>query len=320
MAKRLRMTSADYVAIAISPALIMTLVGSLIFFLIAVFYEGEYQLRLTYAFAWFVFAAVLIARIAIEMGSERAAMFALPLAGAMYLFLVKFVEHPSPFSHLINLALMAAVWWCAHRLTWDSTVIDDDEDASGEGLMQRIGVDGPEAGGAEKKPSQLAGIGASENELLESADGDGSVGWKKLRRFVWPGKGRHTPGQVDLVFFAGGAAAVWHGAILDTRDGYVAAALRILFAAGVRGIGAVALGDDKLFESAAVFASAARGDAAPDCGHMGRRWRGFDRDCHAARDGYSATGSGSSSFTPAVAGEFARRIVRVAVGVQSGRR
>src|SRR3954463_9336055 len=145
MAKRLHMTSADYVAIAISPALIMTLVGSLVFFLIAVFYAGEYQIRLTYAFAWFVFAAVLIARIAIEMGSERAAMFALPLAIAMFLFLVRFVEQPSPFSHLINLSLMAVVWWCAHRLTWDSTVIDDDEDASGEGLMQRVGVDEPDA-------------------------------------------------------------------------------------------------------------------------------------------------------------------------------
>src|SRR4051812_7663980 len=201
MAKRLRMTSADYVAIAISPALIMTLVGSLVFYLIAVFYEGEYQIRLTYAFAWFVFAAVLIARIAIEMGSERAAMFALPLAGAMYLFLIKFVEHPSPFSHLINLALMGVVWWCAHRLTWDSTVIDDDEDASGEGLMQRIGVDGPETSGAEKKPSKSAARRPSANELFESADSEeGSAGWQKLKRLFLPGKGPHTPGQSVLYF------------------------------------------------------------------------------------------------------------------------
>ena len=36
MAKRLTMTNADYLAIAISPALIMALVGSLVFFLIEV--------------------------------------------------------------------------------------------------------------------------------------------------------------------------------------------------------------------------------------------------------------------------------------------
>ena len=58
MAKRLYMTNADYVAIAISPALVMTLVGSLVFFLIEVLYVGDYQARLTYAFGLFVFAAV----------------------------------------------------------------------------------------------------------------------------------------------------------------------------------------------------------------------------------------------------------------------
>lgn len=143
MAKRpkLRMTNADYVAIAVSPALIMALVGSLVFFLIEVLYVGQYQARLMYVFAWFVFAAVLIGRIAIEMGSERAAMFALPLGVAMFLVLAKFVEHASPYSHLINITLLALVWWSAHKLTWDCTLIDDSEDASGEGLMQRVGAD-----------------------------------------------------------------------------------------------------------------------------------------------------------------------------------
>ena len=103
--------------------------------------SASIEARLNYAFALFVFAAVLIARISIEMGSERAALFALPLGIVMFLFLLRFVEQPNAFGHVINLALLGLVWWCAHQLTWDSTVIDDDEDASGEGLMQRIGVD-----------------------------------------------------------------------------------------------------------------------------------------------------------------------------------
>ena len=41
MAKRLHQTTADYVVVALSPALIMTLVGSLMYFLLAVFYRGE---------------------------------------------------------------------------------------------------------------------------------------------------------------------------------------------------------------------------------------------------------------------------------------
>lgn len=143
MAKRakLRPTNADYVAIAVSPALIMALVGSLVFFLIEVLYVGQYSARLNYVFALFVFATVLIGRISIEMGAERAALFALPLGVAMFLVLAKFVEHASPYSHLINIGLPGIVWWSTHKLTWDCTLIDENEDASGEGLLQRAGVD-----------------------------------------------------------------------------------------------------------------------------------------------------------------------------------
>lgn len=67
---RLQKTLTDYLVIAISPALIMTLVGSLVYFLVAVFYHGGYQGRMEYIFSLFVFAAVLIARISIEEGRE----------------------------------------------------------------------------------------------------------------------------------------------------------------------------------------------------------------------------------------------------------
>jgi hypothetical protein len=200
MAKRLYMTSADYLAIAISPALIMALVGSLVFFLIEVVYVGQYQARLNYAFALFVFAAVLIARISIEMGSERAALFALPLGIAMFLFLMRFVEHPSALSHLINLALLALVWWCAHRLTWDSTVIDDDEDASGEGLMQRIGVDGPAELEDQEKARGSVAAGAKENELLAAAETPSSQAPPWWQRLVAARSGPHTPGLWVLYF------------------------------------------------------------------------------------------------------------------------
>jgi hypothetical protein len=193
MSKKLYMTNADYVAIAVSPALIMALVGSLVYFLIEVMYVGDYQARLNYAFGLFVFAAVLIARISIEFGSEHATLYALPLGIAMFLFLVRFVEQPSSFGHVINLGLMGLVWWCAHKLTWDSTVIDDAEDASGEGLMQRIGVDDGLSTGT-------AAAGATDNELVADADQPSSA-WQRLwRAFVRPRKGPHTPGMWVLYF------------------------------------------------------------------------------------------------------------------------
>lgn len=133
------MTAADYVTIAVSPALIMLLIGSFVFFLIQVSYQGQFLGRVNYVFALFVFAAVLIGRIAIEEGSERAVLFAIPLALAVFFVLNVFLRHAA-FSWMINAAIIAVVWWLAHKLTWDCTVIDDRQDASGEGLLQAAGL------------------------------------------------------------------------------------------------------------------------------------------------------------------------------------
>ena len=81
---RLGKTLMDYMVIAITPVLIMLLVGSLTFFLLTVFYDGLYDARLRFIFSCFVFAVVLITRISIEEGKERAVLFAIPLAIAMF--------------------------------------------------------------------------------------------------------------------------------------------------------------------------------------------------------------------------------------------
>jgi hypothetical protein len=137
MAKsRPQKTLADYVAIAISPVLIMLLVGSLVFFLLEVTYSGQFEGRLCWILFWFVFASVLISRIAIEQGAEHAAMYGLALAVATALVIFRFVDFV-----LGALCLLAVVWWCVNKLTWDCTLIDDNEDASGEGLLQVAGID-----------------------------------------------------------------------------------------------------------------------------------------------------------------------------------
>lgn len=197
------MTNADYVAIAVSPALVMALVGSLVFFLIEVLYVGDYTVRLNYVFALFVFATVLIARIAIEMGSERAAMFSLPLGLLMFLALGRFVEHAGAFGWLINIGLLTGVWWSSHKLTWDCTVIDDNQDSSGEGLLGRVGLDpleGPESGSKAAKSIQPSGPSATGNELFnDPADGESPQPnlWKRL---VSANTGPHTPGLWVLYF------------------------------------------------------------------------------------------------------------------------
>lgn len=147
MSRRIHPTLADYLVIAVSPALIMTLIGSLAYFLIEVFYRGQFVGRLHLVVTLFVFAAVLIGRIGIEFGSAHAMNYAAPLALVTVLALGRFVEYPGAITAssavVFNSALVGLILWSAYKLTWDCTFIDESEEASGEGLLQTIGLDPP---------------------------------------------------------------------------------------------------------------------------------------------------------------------------------
>jgi hypothetical protein len=123
-------TLADYLVIGVSPVLIMVLVGSLVFFLIEVFYRGDQSVGIRWVLFWFVVAVVAVARIGIEQGRAHAAIYGLALGCATWLYLTH--THAAP---LLGLILLAVVWWSASQLTWDCTLIDDTQDASGHGLL-----------------------------------------------------------------------------------------------------------------------------------------------------------------------------------------
>src|SRR5262249_26676510 len=107
-------TLADYVAIGLSPVLIMALVGSLVFFLLKVLYEGPYESRLQWILFWFVFGAVLIARISMHPAiADRAGLYGLILAVAIGIALYAFVRFSGSLAALgwaISLAVMALIW------------------------------------------------------------------------------------------------------------------------------------------------------------------------------------------------------------------
>ncbi len=137
-------TLADYLAIGVTPVLIMLLVGSLVFFLQTMIYSGQYNSRVNWILFWFVVGQVLIARIAIESGRAQASLYTLGLGGAVALAIFRFV----PDKQLLVIGCLAVIWWCTDKLTWDCTLIDETEDASGEGLLQVAGVaDAPELSG-----------------------------------------------------------------------------------------------------------------------------------------------------------------------------
>ncbi len=147
MADKPRQTLGDYITIAISPVLIMALVGSLVFFLLEVLYAGKYGARLQWILFCFVFGIVLISRMSMRDDlSAPWSLYGIILGIVVFLALLRFVEYDkdvplAPFGWAINIGLMAIVWWCAHKLTWDCTYIDDKVDASGVGLLQAAGFE-----------------------------------------------------------------------------------------------------------------------------------------------------------------------------------
>ena len=131
MAGKPQKTVVDYMVMALSPALIMALVGALCFFLIEIFYRGQDAAGVRFVMFWFILAIVLVSRIAIEESPERAALFGMALALAVWLYLVR--THPA---YLLGIFLLGVIWFCAHKLVWDCTLIDEDEDSCGQGLLQ----------------------------------------------------------------------------------------------------------------------------------------------------------------------------------------
>ena len=199
---RPRPTLTDYMVIGINPVLIMTLVGSLVFFLLAVFYQGQFETRLHFIMAMFVMAAVLIGRISIDEGREYATLFAVPLATVTAIATFRFVEFHgalAAWSPAINLGLIALIWWSADRLTWDCTLIDESEDASGEGLLQTVGLDGASQDADQNAAGnrELDGTTVRERSTAPVAAPSPSL-WQ---RFVQYRRRRHAPG-VWVVYFS----------------------------------------------------------------------------------------------------------------------
>src|SRR5947209_4216515 len=108
-------TLADYAVTAVSPVLIMLMVGSLVFFLVEVLYAGRYSDRLLYTLFFFVIGTVLVARIAIQIDGSRAMLYGLGLGIVTFLAMSAYVEYPPgtplrSIAWLVNLGLMGVVW------------------------------------------------------------------------------------------------------------------------------------------------------------------------------------------------------------------
>ena len=122
---RSRGTLVDYLVAAIEPALIMIMVGSLMFFLLDTWYEGPFLDRFRWILFWFVFAIVLITRVSMRIGSELAKGYGVALGGAVAL-VATVLGGFQPFL----LVVMGIVWWATHNLTYVGAARDGTQPTS----------------------------------------------------------------------------------------------------------------------------------------------------------------------------------------------
>jgi hypothetical protein len=118
------------------------------------------------------------------------------LAGflALQLYLKPAEDSPAAgFGWLLNLGLMLTIWWCANKLTWDCTYIDEKVDASGKGLLEAAGLD-------QEAPSTPDDEDATPKEPVHTT---GIIGWwDRYQRYREErSRNPHTPG-VWVVYFS----------------------------------------------------------------------------------------------------------------------
>jgi hypothetical protein len=180
-------TLADYVVVAISPALVVTLIGSLVYFLLEITYQGEFQGRMRWILAFYVFGSVLVARVAMHAeAAPRAPLYSLILAAAAWVGLGMFVEYPPELvgvSWAINLGFVGLVWWSARKVTWDCTYIDDEVDAGRAGLLKETGL---EKGTKQEDPP--------------SEDDEKLNWWERFVRYRDAQRKKHAPGTWVVYF------------------------------------------------------------------------------------------------------------------------
>ena len=137
---------ADWLILAVTPALLVGMVSALLFFLLAVFYRGEFNERLHWILFAGVVGMVLIGRIRlIEDISRRAGLYSGVLGLLVVIALIRFVSPPQGWPalghHVFCAALVALSFWATRLLVADTTDIHSETEIGGEGLLRAAGLE-----------------------------------------------------------------------------------------------------------------------------------------------------------------------------------
>jgi hypothetical protein len=189
--KKIRPEGLDYLLASIAPFFIIGMIGSLVFFLITVCYQGSYTQRLMWILGLYTVASVLIARIAIEQSRTLSYAYMLALAGATLLVTPQLFGVTGPmaiFSFPILIALLVIVAVLADRITFDCTSMNEQVQSSGVGILQSLGLIQSERNAAEKEKPNLR---KSDNQQIEPTPSERKTANSR----------KHNPG-VWVLYFA----------------------------------------------------------------------------------------------------------------------
>jgi len=202
-----RRTAVDFLALIVNPVLVMMMVGSLVFLLQESFYRGDFPMRLRWVSGLFVFAAVLIAWITIEMGRTRAGLYLSPLLILGAVALDRFVESHvwgiPALTTVFHVMVVVSVWLVCHHVMLDCLLLDEGAaSSSGKGLLEEWSQnDAPEEPAETKNGSdegfEATAPGAQANRAISVF----------LDR-VYPDRPQGPPGRTVLYVLLGGLLVI----------------------------------------------------------------------------------------------------------------
>ncbi len=157
-----------------------------------ILYQGQFQQRLAWTLLMYTMGAVCVARIAIEQNRTHSISYAAALALAAFVVMVRF----APGSMIFCAGILALIAYLSDRIVHDCTLIDDNVDASGQGLI--------EFGKGELKRqlaqphSPPAATSTAEETLAEETTGEETTGEDSSVVRKSPRRKTHQPGRTVM--------------------------------------------------------------------------------------------------------------------------
>lgn len=153
---------ADWLVLAVTPALLTSLVSCLLFFVVDILYRGQHGGRMEWILFFGTMGMVLIGRIRlIDEVAKKAGLYSAALGGLVWAGLAMYIPPPEGWHRAAHIAVMgflvALGFWITRILVTDTTDLDDDDEVEGQGLLTASGLEDDPAARLRAEVDQATG-------------------------------------------------------------------------------------------------------------------------------------------------------------------